>query len=91
MAQVVVPGSWHNVIGGRARFDLPAGDLGELLRALVDAHPEAGYRLYSPAGELMRYHIFFVDGEQVCRRTAVGDVKLGPASVVEIVPPLAGG
>jgi len=91
MPQLVVPGSWHNVTSGRVRSDLPAGNLCELLEAFVEEHPEAGYRLYSPGGELLRYHIFFVDGEQVYRTTPPEEVRLEAGSTVEIVPPLSGG
>lgn len=89
--QLVVPGSWHNVTSGKVRSELAAGNLHELLKAFVDAHPNAGYRLYAPSGELLRYHIFFVDGEQVCRTTPLADVALEPGSTVEIIPPLSGG
>jgi hypothetical protein len=91
MAHLVVPGSWHNVTSGRVRSDLAAGNLRELIEAFVRAHPEAGYRLYSPGGELLRYHVFFVDGEQVHRSTPPDQVPLEPGSTVEIVPPLSGG
>ena len=91
MPQLIVPGSWHNVTSGKVRSEVPAGNLHELLESFVRSHPEAGYRLYSPAGDLLRYHIFFVDGEQVDRRMAPGDVALAPGSRVEIVAPLAGG
>jgi hypothetical protein len=79
------------VTGGRARFELAADNLGDLLRAFATAHPQAGYRLYSPGGQLLRYHLFIVDGEQVLRATPPGEVPLTPESTVEIVPPLSGG
>jgi hypothetical protein len=91
MPQLVVPGSWHNVTSGKVRSELPAATLRELLEAFVRSHPEAGYRLYSPAGDLLRYHIFFVDGDQVDRTTPPDEVALAPGSRVEIVAPLAGG
>jgi hypothetical protein len=91
MPHIVVPGSWHNVTRGRVRSELPAGNLAELLRAFVAEHPEAGYRLYSPTGELLRYHVFFVDGEQIGRDAATDTVPLDPESTVEVVPPLSGG
>jgi hypothetical protein len=91
MPQVLVPGSWHNVTDGLARTDLRADNLRELLRAFVSVHPEAGYRLYSPDGELLRYHVFVVDGEQVTRTAPLDQVRLRPDSIVEIIPPLSGG
>lgn len=91
MPQLVVPGSWHNVTSGQVRSDLPAATLLELLEAFVESHPEAAYRLYSPSGDLLRYHLLFVDGEQVERTTPPDRVALGPASHVEIIAPLAGG
>lgn len=91
MPQLIVPGSWHNVTSGMVHSELPATTLGELLEAFVRSHPEAGYRLYSAAGDLLRYHIFFVDGEQVDRTTPPDDVALMPGSRVEIIAPLAGG
>lgn len=91
MPQLIVPGSWHNATSGKARLELPATNLRELLEAFVHSHPEASYRLYSPAGGLLAYHIFLVDGEQVPRMTPPIDVGLAPTSRVEIIPPLAGG
>lgn len=91
MPHVLVPGSWRNVSNGRARFDLAADTLDELLRAFVNVCPDAGYRLYSPAGELLRYHLFFVDGEQIERATPADEVQLEPESVIKIIPPLSGG
>lgn len=91
MPELVVPGSWHNVTAGRVRSRLPAATLADLLAAFVRDHPASGYRLYAPGGALLRYHIFFVDGEQVRHDAALEDVALEPGSTVEIVPPLSGG
>jgi molybdopterin converting factor small subunit len=91
MPQVLVPGSWHNVTDGQARTDLEAENLGELLRAFVSVYPEAGYRLYTPDGELLRYHVFVIDGEQVTRTAPPDQLRLSPGSIVEIIPPLSGG
>jgi hypothetical protein len=91
VAQLTVPGSWHNVTSGQVRSELPARTLRELLEAFVRSHPDAGYRLYSAAGDLLRYHIYFVDGEQLERTTPPEDVALTPSSRVLIIPPLAGG
>ncbi|HTY35340.1 MoaD/ThiS family protein [Mycobacterium sp.] len=91
MPQLVVPGSWHKVTSGNVRSELPAATLGELLAAFVRSYPEAAYRLYSPAGDLLRYHLFFVDGEKVNRATPPDHVPLEPSSRVEIIAPLAGG
>jgi molybdopterin converting factor small subunit len=79
------------VTSGKVRSELAADNLRELLEAFVQAHPQAGYRLYSPGGELLRYHIFFVDGEQVYRTTPHDEVVLEPGSTVEVIPPLSGG
>ncbi|MFD0534541.1 hypothetical protein ACFQY7_12985 [Actinomadura luteofluorescens] len=49
MPHLIVPGSWHNVTSGKVRSELPAANLRELLDTFVRSHPEAGYRLYSPA------------------------------------------
>ena len=91
MPQLIVPGSWHNATSGKARIELPGANLRELLGAFVDSHPKAGYRLYSPAGSLLDYHIFVVDGVQVARMTPLDDVNLDQDSRVEIIPPLVGG
>lgn len=91
MPHLIVPGSWHNATSGKARLELTAGTLRDLLDAFVHSHPKAGYRLYSPAGHLLDYHIFVVDGEQVPRMTSPEDVGLSPDSRVEIIPPLVGG
>jgi hypothetical protein len=91
MPQIVVPGSWHNVTRGRIRSDFAATTLGGLLHAFASEFPDAAYRLYTPDGALLRYHIFFVDGEQVPRAAPVDQVPLVADSVVRVIPPLAGG
>lgn len=91
MPQLIVPGSWNNATSGTARLELHATNLRELLEEFVHSHPRAGYRLYSPTGSLLGYHIFLVDGEQVPRMTPPDDVGLTSTSRVEIIPPLMGG
>jgi hypothetical protein len=91
MPQLIVPSSWHNATSGKARLELQATNLRELLEEFVHSHPKAGYRLYSPTGSLLDYHIFVVDGEQVPHLTPPDDVGLTSASRVEIIPPLVGG
>jgi hypothetical protein len=91
MPQLIVPGSWHDATSGTARLNLEATTLRELLEQFVHSHPKAGYRLYDPAGALLDYHIFVVDGEQVPRLTPPDDVGLTATSRVEIIPPLVGG
>lgn len=72
-------------------MELEGGTLTELIGALVETYPEAGYRLHSSRGELLRYHMFLVDGEQVFGTTPADEVELRPESIVEIIPPLSGG
>ncbi|WP_007023595.1 MoaD/ThiS family protein [Saccharomonospora iraqiensis] len=91
MPQLIVPGSWHYATSGNVRLELQAANLRELLEAFVRSHPKASYRLYSPAGELLSYHIFVVDGTQVPRATPPDEVELTQGSRVEIIPPLVGG
>ncbi|WP_328609966.1 MoaD/ThiS family protein [Amycolatopsis sp. NBC_00345] len=91
MPQLIVPGSWHNATSGKARLELPATTLRELLDAFVHSHPDAGYRLYDSAGKLLNYHMFVLDDEQVPRMTAAEDVGLTSTSRVEVIPPLVGG
>ncbi|MFC6090017.1 MoaD/ThiS family protein [Saccharothrix lopnurensis] len=91
MPQLIVPGSWRNATSGQARLELQAANLRELLEAFVHSHPTAGYRLFSPTGGLLDYHIFVVDGEQVPRMTPPEEVGLEHGSRVEIIPPLVGG
>jgi molybdopterin converting factor small subunit len=91
MPEIVVPGSWHNVTGGQSRLTLSGRNLAEVVDSFVQAYPDAAYRLRSSKRELLTHHMFFVDGEQILRSTSPDDVELAPASVVEIIPPLAGG
>ncbi|MGW5668701.1 MoaD/ThiS family protein [Micromonospora sp. NPDC003776] len=91
MPQLIVPGSWHDATSGKARLELQATNLRELLDKFVQSHPKASYRLHGPAGGLLDYHIFVVDGEQVPHMTPHDTVGLTATSRVEIIPPLAGG
>jgi len=85
LAIVLLPSMLAVEAGGRKRFDLQAGTVGEALRQLPVAN-----LLFDEAGELRRLVNVFVDG--VDARGGRGlDEPLSDESEVRIVAAVAGG
>jgi hypothetical protein len=87
MATVHLPRSLAAMFpGAPRRLEVEAADIGALMRALDGSWPGMWDRLCEP-GPRIREHInVFVDGQRVAI-----DAALTPASVVHIIPAVAGG
>ncbi len=89
MAVVRIPTVLRPQAGGNARVEVPGSTLGEVLRALVAAHPALDERLLD--GDRVRGYVnVFVDDEDV-RYLGGLDAPVGAASEVTIMPAVAGG
>ena len=85
MAVVLVPSLVAAQAGGKKRFEVDAGTVGEALRGLPVSD-----LLFDERGELRPLVNVYVDGVDA-RHTDGLDTKLGPAAEVRVVAAIAGG
>jgi sulfur-carrier protein len=89
MATVKIPPVLRASVGGEKELSADGGNVGDVLRALVDAHPETEPQLFSN-GELNRYVNVYLNDEDV--RVLEGlDTAVGMGDTIVILPAMAGG
>jgi molybdopterin synthase sulfur carrier subunit len=87
MAVVHVPRSLAALIPGMPRtLEMSGSSVGEVVLALEAAHPGVLDRLCEPGPRIRPFINLFVDGERGDMATPVR-----PASVIHVVPAVAGG
>jgi sulfur-carrier protein len=89
MATVKIPPVLRASVGGDKELSAAGDNVGDVLRALVDAHPQTEAQLFSN-GELNRYVNVYLNDEDV--RVLDGlDTPVGDADTLVILPAMAGG
>ena len=89
MATVKIPPVLRASVGGEKELSADGGNVGDVLRALVAAHPETEAQLFSN-GELNRYVNVYLNDEDV--RVLDGlDTPVGESDTLVILPAMAGG
>jgi molybdopterin synthase sulfur carrier subunit len=89
MATVKIPPVLRASVGGEKELSADGGNVGDVLRALVDAHPQTEAQLFSN-GELNRYVNVYLNDEDV--RVLDGlDTPVGESDTLVILPAMAGG
>jgi molybdopterin converting factor small subunit len=86
MAIVRVRGPLKQLADGCAEHDLAGATVGDLLRALEEAHPALRGWVLDERGAIRRHVNVFVNGEQGAAQTSVGD-----GDRVEVLPAISGG
>jgi molybdopterin converting factor small subunit len=90
MATVKVPPVLRPSVGGEKEVAAEGGSVGEVLRALVDEHPDTRGQLFSEDGGLNRYVNVYLNDEDV--RVLDGlDTPVGEGDTLVILPAMAGG
>jgi molybdopterin converting factor small subunit len=90
MATVRIPPVLRPSVGGEREVAVAGSNVGELLQALADAHPETRSQLFGAEGELNRYVNVYLNDEDV--RVLDGlDTGVGEGDVLVILPAMAGG
>ena len=75
---------------GEREVSVDGANVGELLNALADAHPETRPQLFGDEGDLNRYVNVYLNDEDV--RVLDGlDTGVGEGDVLVILPAMAGG
>jgi sulfur-carrier protein adenylyltransferase/sulfurtransferase len=87
---VKVPTPLRAFAGGHAEVEVEGGTVGEVVQALVKAHPGLGRHLLTPEGTLRSFVSVFVNDRDF-RSLAKDATELKAGDVVSIVPAIAGG
>ncbi len=90
MATIRIPPVLRASVGGEREIRADGGSVGEILRAVVDSHPDTEAQLFNLDGELNRYVNVYLNDEDVRvlegLKTAVSD-----DDTLVILPAMAGG
>ena len=90
MAIVRIPPVLRPSVGGEKELTAQGSSVGEILRELVDRHPDTQSQLFSSDGELNRYVNVYLNDEDV--RVLDGlDTSVSQADTLVILPAMAGG
>jgi molybdopterin synthase sulfur carrier subunit len=90
MATVRIPPVLRPSVGGEKELSADGDSVGEILRAVVDSHPDTQSQLFSPDGGLNRYVNVYLNDEDV--RVLDGlQTAVGPGDTLVILPAMAGG
>ena len=90
MATVRIPPVLRPKTGGSSEVEAAGGNVGDVLRALTDAHPETSVQLFDAEGELNRYVNIYLNDEDVRVLDGLGTAVQDSDTVV-ILPAMAGG
>jgi sulfur-carrier protein len=90
MATVKIPPVLRASVGGEKEVQADGSDVGAVLQALVETHPDTRSQLFSGEGQLNRYVNVYLNDEDV--RVLDGlDTPVGEADTLVILPAMAGG
>ena len=90
MATVRIPPVLRPKTGGSPEVEAAGDNVGDVLRALIDAHPDTSAQLFDAEGELNRYVNVYLNDEDV--RVLDGlDTAVGAGDTLVILPAMAGG
>jgi molybdopterin synthase sulfur carrier subunit len=90
MPTVMIPPVLRPQTGGDAELAVHGSTVGEVLRALTDAHPGTRSQLFADGGDLNRYVNVYLNDEDV--RVLEGlETPVSGSDTVVILPAMAGG
>ncbi len=90
MALIKIPPVLRSSVGGEKEVQADGGDVGTVLRALAEQHPDTRSQLFGADGSLNRYVNVYLNDEDV--RVLEGlDTGVGEEDTLVILPAMAGG
>ena len=90
MSTIKIPPVLRGSTGGEKEVAADGGNVGDVLRALVEQHPGTQTQLFAEDGTLNRYVNVYLNDEDV--RVLEGlDTEVGPQDTLVILPAMAGG
>jgi sulfur-carrier protein len=90
MATIRIPPVLRASVGGDREVTADGSNVGEVLRALADAHPATAQQLFGDDGDLNRYVNVYLNDEDV--RVLDGlQTSVAESDTLVILPAMAGG
>ena len=90
MATIRIPPVLRASVGGEREVTADGSSVGDVLRNLVEAHPDTKTQIFSTEGELNRFVNVYLNDEDV--RVLSGlDTAVGAGDELVILPAMAGG
>jgi molybdopterin converting factor small subunit len=90
MAIVRIPPVLRPSVGGEKELSADGSSVGQILRAVVESHPQTQSQLFASDGGLNRYVNVYLNDEDV--RVLDGlDTAVGESDTLVILPAMAGG
>jgi sulfur-carrier protein len=90
MATIKIPPVLRPSTSGEKEVSADGSDVGTVLRALAEAHPQTESQLFGPDGDLNRYVNVYLNDEDV--RVLEGlETSVGDTDTLVILPAMAGG
>lgn len=90
MPKVKIPPVLRAQTGGEPLVEVAGEDVGSVLRALVEQHPDVAKQLFDDGGELNRYVNIYLNDEDVRLMDGL-DTGAAETDTVVILPAMAGG
>jgi molybdopterin converting factor small subunit len=90
MATIRIPPVLRPAVGGEREISADGENVGQILRAVVDEHPDTQTQLFGADGDLNRYVNVYLNDEDV--RVLEGlETVVGAGDTLVILPAMAGG
>ena len=90
MAKIRIPPVLRPSVGGEREVSADGANVGEVLKSLVEQHPDTQSQLFGADGDLNRYVNVYLNDEDV--RVLEGlDTEVGGGDSLVILPAMAGG
>ncbi len=90
MATIRIPPVLRASVGGEREIQADGANVGEILGAIVEAHPDTRTQLFGADGQLNRYVNVYLNDEDV--RVLDGlDTTVSGSDTLVILPAMAGG
>jgi sulfur-carrier protein len=90
MPMIKIPVVLRQAVGGEKEVSADGSDVGTVLRALADHHPDLSSQLFAADGSLNRYVNVYLNDEDV--RVLEGlETPVGESDVLNVLPAMAGG
>ena len=90
MPKVKIPPVLRAQTGGESLVEVAGEDVGSVLRALAEQHPDVAKQMFDEGGELNRYVNVYLNDEDVRLMDGL-DTGASEADTVVILPAMAGG
>ncbi len=90
MATIRIPPVLRASVGGEREIQADGANVGEILNAIADAHPDTQTQLFAADGQLNRYVNVYLNDEDV--RVLDGlETSVSGSDTLVILPAMAGG